>query len=128
MMKPTKGIKTGALGHNVVKAEMGRPTPAPVPIQVIRAVPTPPATSRVCFELVQPDAKNVYVAGSFNDWVPEKTPLNTTGDGRWTAELRLGRGRHEYLFVVDGCWLPDPNAKESVANPYGGWNSVLFAA
>jgi len=34
-------------------------------------------------------------------------------------------GRYEYLFVVDGQWLPDPNAKESVANPFGGRNSVL---
>jgi hypothetical protein len=34
-------------------------------------------------------------------------------------------GRHEYLFVVDGQWLPDPKAKESVQNPFGGRNSVL---
>ena len=34
-------------------------------------------------------------------------------------------GRYEYLFVVDGQWLPDPNARESVQNPYGGTNSVL---
>jgi hypothetical protein len=26
---------------------------------------------------------------------------------------------------VDGQWLPDPNAKESVENPFGGRNSVL---
>jgi hypothetical protein len=29
---------------------------------------------------------------------------------------------------VDGQWLPDPNAKESVENPFGGRNSVLVVS
>jgi hypothetical protein len=47
------------------------------------------------------------------------------GDGRWEGDLAVGAGRYEYLFVVDGQWLPDPNAKETVQNPFGGRNSVL---
>jgi len=28
--------------------------------------------------------------------------------------------------VVDGQWIDDPAAKESVANPFGGFNAVLI--
>lgn len=84
--------------------------------------------SGIVLEIVSPAAKQVLVAGSFNQWNPERTPLVAASDGRWTGHLNLGPGRHEYLFVVDGQWLPDPNARESVANPFGGRNSVLKVA
>ena len=85
-----------------------------------------PVANRVSLELLKPDAKNVCVAGSFNEWKPETTPLVSLGNGRWAGNLTIKPGRHEYLFVVDGQWLPDPNAKENVQNPYGGKNSVLL--
>jgi 1,4-alpha-glucan branching enzyme len=75
--------------------------------------------------LVKPDAKSVCVAGSFNEWNPARTPLTRVSDGTWIGELSGISGRHEYLFVVDGQWVPDPNAQESVQNPFGGRNSVL---
>jgi 1,4-alpha-glucan branching enzyme len=87
-----------------------------------------PKGARVSLELIKPDAQNVYVAGSFNEWKPNQTPLVRLGDGRWTGDLAVKPGRHEYLFVVDGQWLPDPNAKETVANPFGGMNSVLVVS
>jgi 1,4-alpha-glucan branching enzyme len=86
-----------------------------------------PVTNKVSLELVKPGARIVYVAGSFNEWKPEKTPLLPLGNGRWAGDLTVKPGRHEYLFVVDGQWLPDPNATETVQNPYGGKNSVLLA-
>jgi 1,4-alpha-glucan branching enzyme len=87
-----------------------------------------PKANRVSLELIQPDAKNVFVAGSFNEWKPEKAPLVRVGNGQWAGDLAVKPGRHEYLFVVDGQWLPDPNAKESVENPFGGRNSVLVVS
>jgi 1,4-alpha-glucan branching enzyme len=87
-----------------------------------------PKANRVSLELIKPEAKNVFVAGSFNEWKPEKAPLVRVGDGRWAGDLAVKPGRHEYLFVVDGQWLPDPNAKESVENPFGGKNSVLVVS
>jgi 1,4-alpha-glucan branching enzyme len=83
---------------------------------------------RILLELIKPDAKNVAVAGTFNEWNPQKTPLSPLGNGRWAGDLKVKAGRYEYLFVVDGQWLPDPNAKESVQNPYGGKNSVLVVS
>jgi 1,4-alpha-glucan branching enzyme len=82
-------------------------------------------TETVSFELVQPGAHRVCVAGSFNDWKPESSPLAPLENGRWAGDLAIKPGRYEYLFVVDGQWVLDPNAKESVQNPFGGRNSIL---
>jgi 1,4-alpha-glucan branching enzyme len=96
---------------------------------------TTPETSKpttngngISLEFVKPEAKKVCVAGSFNQWKPEATPLIQMGNGRWVGNLAVKPGRHEYLFVVDGQWLPDPNAKETVQNPFGGQNSVLIVS
>jgi hypothetical protein len=40
----------------------------------------------------------------------------------------LAPGTYEYCLVVDGQWMPDPLAKETVPNPFGGRNSVLKVA
>jgi 1,4-alpha-glucan branching enzyme len=116
MMKTVKRSK-----NNMVKFNGGKPavmTPEPAAVK-------PPKVGRVSLELVRPDARSVQVAGSFNEWKPEQTPLVSLGNGRFVGNLTLRPGRHEYLFVVDGQWVPDPNAKESVENPFGGKNSVM---
>src|SRR5690349_24975822 len=81
------------------------------PVKAKTAAPTlarPPRVGHVSFELVRPGAKQVCVAGSFNGWKPEQSPLVPLGDGRFAADLTVDPGRYEYLFVVDGQWLPDP--------------------
>jgi len=114
---------------NAVAPEAAKPVPvrpaAPAVVQPASAKPASPQPTGVALELVEPAARQVFVAGSFNGWKPENTPLAPLGNGRWKGDLRLGPGRHEYLFVVDGQWRPDPNARESVANPFGGRNSVI---
>lgn len=81
--------------------------------------------SSVALKLRAPAAKEVFVAGSFNGWQVGATPLRPAKGGVWQGELKLTPGRYEYLFVVDGTWLPDPAAPETAPNPFGGWNSVL---
>jgi 1,4-alpha-glucan branching enzyme len=124
-----------------VKAEAAKPLPVispaakpepvkaqpvnPKPVRTDAVKPAQPGTSHISLELVKPGAKTVFVAGSFNEWKPERTPLAPLGNGRWGGDLAVKPGRHEYLFVVDGQWVPDPNAKDSVQNPFGGKNSVL---
>ena len=76
-------------------------------------------------EFVHPTAKAVAIAGSFNDWRPEATAMIAMGNGRWVKELALPAGTYEYLLVADGKWMPDPSAKESVPNPFGGENSLV---
>ena len=70
-------------------------------------------------------AKEVKVAGSFNDWKPNRTQMKKTDEGEWAAGLMLRSGKYEYRFVVDGHWIEDPCADQRVANPYGGFNSIL---
>ena len=98
------------------------------------AWPTAPVTPKssgvvtVRFVLVAPDARQVSVAGTFNQWDPQATPLTRTGpNGQWTATLTLPIGQHQYAFVVDGVrWVPDPTAP-AVNDGFGGGrrNSVL---
>src|SRR6266853_3241759 len=112
-----------------IKAEpVPAPTVKPEPAKPAPVNAAPPAFNRVALQLEKPGAKSVCVAGSFNDWNPAKTPLSDAGNGKWIGELTGVSGRHEYMFVVDGQWLPDPNAKETVQNPFGGRNSVLVAS
>jgi RNA polymerase-binding protein DksA len=79
----------------------------------------------VRFILFYPEAQEVFVAGSFNNWNPGATPLTDMGHGHWVKDLPLPPGRYEYQFVVDGRWMHDRAAKELVDNPLGGINSVL---
>jgi len=125
----TNGTVSEPVKPAAAKVEAAKPvvanTQSPKPI----SPPVPPAKPAlqptISLEFVRPGAKQVAVAGSFNDWKPERTPLVQIGNGRWVGDLAVKPGRHEYLFVVDGQWLPDPNAKENVQNPFGGKNSVL---
>jgi 1,4-alpha-glucan branching enzyme len=78
------------------------------------------------FELVCPEAREVFLAGTFNDWHPTTFPMIAAGEGRWVKDLALPPGRHEYLFVADGIWTPDPDSAECVPNPHGGTNSVVI--
>jgi hypothetical protein len=128
---PAPAVKPIVAATAVATPASAKPIPAAAPT---KALPTPtaqvsaiknPKTSHISLELVRPDAKTVCVAGSFNEWKPEKAPLVQKGNGRWVGDLSVNPGKYEYLFVVDGQWLPDPNAKEFVQNPFGGKNSVL---
>jgi 1,4-alpha-glucan branching enzyme len=88
--------------------------------------PTPGAQLvPVHFEFKNPTAQNVSVAGTFNHWQPEAKTLHPSDSGLWTKDTALAPGTYEYCFVVDGKWIPDPLAKETVANPFGGRNSVI---
>ncbi len=82
----------------------------------------------VHLEYTDPTAGAVCVAGTFNDWRPDATPMVALGDGRWMKELTLPPGVYEYRIVADGEWVPDPLAQETHPNPFGGVNSVLRVA
>ena len=94
---------------------------------ILPAKPAPPAALvTVRFVLVAPEAREVSLAGTFNQWDAHATPLVRTGPtGVWTATLTLPAGQHQYAFVVDGVrWVPDPGAP-AVDDGFGRRNSVL---
>ena len=87
-----------------------------------------PPLAPVRLEFTHPTATTVCVAGTFNDWHAESKPMHPLGGGRWLKETVLPPGIYEYCLVVDGQWIADPRAKDSVSNPFGGRNSLLNVA
>ncbi|XP_055878670.1 5'-AMP-activated protein kinase subunit beta-1-like isoform X2 [Biomphalaria glabrata] len=57
--------------------------------------------------------KDVYLAGSFNNW-KTKIPL-AKSHGDFYTILDLPEGEHQYKFFVDGQWVNSPNEKLSNA-------------
>lgn len=86
-----------------------------------------PAVSEagVRFEADFPRARTVRITGSFCDWSAKGLPLNKREDGLWECHLDLIQGEHEYRFIVDGSWLPDPHNARTVPNEFGGANSLV---
>jgi glycosidase len=69
-------------------------------------------------------AKEVKIKGEFNGWNANQTVL-TPSNNYFQSTLNLKPGRYQYLLVIDGREIRDPENKDSVENGMGGWNSVL---
>ena len=69
--------------------------------------------------------KNVFVAGSFNDWQPDKVLSDKNGDGHYSCRMMLYPGEYQYKFLVDGEWRSDSENPDFVPNEFGSLNSVL---
>ena len=80
---------------------------------------------KVQFEYFAPQAKQVQLGGTFNNWDPAKTPFKKNGEGKWKASLELPTGRYEYRYLVDNAWQNDQRPVECVPNTFGSWNCVL---
>ncbi|HYO09616.1 MAG TPA: alpha-amylase family glycosyl hydrolase [Tepidisphaeraceae bacterium] len=73
--------------------------------------------------------RTVHVAGDFNNWSKDATPMKKGGDNVWSATVKLAEGVHLYKFVVNGDqWRPDPSAEKSleVDDGHGGKNSGVL--
>ncbi len=79
----------------------------------------------VLFTYDAPNAENVYIAGSFNDWNASKDKLTKNKEGIWEIILKLSPGKYQYKFVVDGNWYFDQDNPDTEDDGYGGANSVI---
>lgn len=80
----------------------------------------------VVFVSLYPRAESVNIAGDFNGWNPEKTPMvRNPNKGTWHIRLPLGAGQYRYRLVVDGQWQQDPYNEWKEINEFGEYNSVL---
>ncbi len=80
----------------------------------------------VVFVTLYPRAKNVQIAGDFNNWQPAKTVMQKVGEsGVWQTSLKIPAGRYRYRLVVDGQWQQDPYNEHTELNPFGGFNSIV---
>src|SRR4051794_37143686 len=96
-------------GKNPIK--IARKTPATAARKAAAPAPAkssgPPAAKphaaqpnpTVRLELYAPQAREVCVVGSFNEWRPRETKLKSSSGGLWAGELALPPGRYEYLFL-----------------------------
>jgi chromosome partitioning protein len=85
----------------------------------------PSGKRRVELRLQTESGKNVFVAGSFNNWNPRQTRMQEIKTCVYTVAIQLPAGRHEYKFVVDDDWRTDPENRETTPNPFGSLNSVI---
>jgi chromosome partitioning protein len=81
---------------------------------------------QIAFVTHWPGATSVKLAGDFNGWNPDATPMVSNGRTHvFEAKLRLDPGRYRYRYVVDGRWTNDPHNPHVESNPFGEPNSVV---
>lgn len=68
-------------------------------------------TKPVNFFCAAASAKEVCIAGDFNEWNPASHPMQRSPDGNWVVQLMLTNGHHRYWFLVDGVPTLDPRAQ-----------------
>ena len=78
--------------------------------------------------LDQPDATDVELIGSFNNWSKEGVKMVWDKDRRlWVGVLHLKRGRYEYAFRVNNREIvADPRALLHRDDGFGHQNSILI--
>jgi len=98
---------------------------------------TKPNSNKTKFTVIScsaPEARAVFVAGTFNDWNPQATPLKLSRDGKWSARLSLPPGQYQFKFNVDGAWCCAPGCEDDhacpncVPNDHGTMNRILEVA
>jgi hypothetical protein len=129
--KPTPAAETpkpltplAAARANITAAETPR-TPQMAAVGEKAPARTATQNVNVTLALREPAAKQVSLCGEFNGWASDAAPMKQRQGGLWETTVALAPGRYQYKFVVDGNWIPDPQARENVWNPHGTLNSVV---
>jgi cytoskeletal protein CcmA (bactofilin family) len=68
----------------------------------------------------RPDAEDMRLTGTWNDWDPQGIPMYLDGEGNWFTFVAIPGGTHMYKFYIDGEWVPDPDVEETVPDGEGG--------
>lgn len=134
--KSTTAEKKNSAGtpQKAARAKADEPRPSsqkkktPVQAKAPRAPgkPRKQTAKTVRFALDAPQAREVCVAGSFNDWNPAANSMQQDEAGQWICAVLLESGEHEYRFVVDGDWCDDPANALRRWNEFGTQNSILI--
>ncbi len=82
------------------------------------------APKKVQFEFSAPEAREVFIAGEFNNWNAKANPLKKDKYGLWKITLPLTPGKYEYRFLSDGKWENDPSCSGCVPNKFGSLNCI----
>lgn len=94
-------------------------------------VPSPPRllSGGILFTCAERSARSLFVAGTFNGWVPNQHELVRRGanDSLWVGFVPLPpRGRYVYKYLLDGRrWIVDPGNPDRSGDGAGGVASVV---
>ncbi|MEW6601714.1 MAG: PilZ domain-containing protein [Nitrospirota bacterium] len=74
-----------------------------------------------------PDARNVALAGEFNNWDTTATPMKRLKNGDFKITLSLDSGREfRFRYLIDGTrWENDWSADKYLPNDFGADDSVV---
>jgi len=84
-----------------------------------------PRLNEITLTVKAPEAKEVYLAGEFNNWKLDENSRMEHTNGCWTKRLKLDSGKYRYRFVIDGNWTEDPVNPLTQLNSYGTLDSLL---
>jgi 1,4-alpha-glucan branching enzyme len=71
-----------------------------------------------------PYAKNIYLAGNFNDWRTNEIALKKDSTNTWKCSYVLAPGNYQYKFLVDNAWVLDPS-NEVMIGEFENANSIV---
>lgn len=118
-----------SLAKELISAEEGNkavPTPATFSLRMQETIAREvPQIMAATFTLEAPEAQSVYVSGSFNQWAINEACRMKKEGSRWSLQLPLDPGVHEYQYVIDGRWQADPANDRRVSNGLGDMNSLI---
>lgn len=80
---------------------------------------------RIEFRITAPQAQNVHLCGSFNNWSENLDLMKKDSAGTWKKIKMLPEGTHEYKFLVDGDWTLDPDCQDTHPNAFGTKNNII---
>lgn len=86
----------------------------------------------VTFTIKAPASQLVVITGPspyFPNWSPDGIPMTKGDDGVWSYTLTAKKADEiVYKFLLDGAWLADPNAPDTIDDGFGGRNGVVPVA
>ena len=86
----------------------------------------PKVISGILFTIQAPYAKDVKLAGEFNQWIPDRDVFTMRSErGIWKKFVLLPKGTYSYKFLIDDEWLEDPNNPAQTGEEGEQGNSLI---
>jgi hypothetical protein len=97
-----------------------RPVPPEVPFPLVYSRDRADAGG-IGFDV--PEAREVSIAGDWNDWTP--VPLARDGAGRWVLPAGVPPGVYRFNLLVDGDRWTVPDGVPQIDDGFGGTVGLL---